>query len=53
LEVYYQADVASGKEKKGLKGRIKKAEESVQAMKIARKNLRKFMSSFEVGLSQE
>ncbi|MGI5935350.1 MAG: hypothetical protein ACOX7I_00870 [Oscillospiraceae bacterium] len=53
VELKLQADVASGKEKKGLKGRIKKAEESVQAMKIARKNLRKFMSSFEVGLSQE
>lgn len=48
-----QADVANGKEKKELQGKIKKAEESVEAMKIARKNLRKFISSFEVGLAQE
>lgn len=53
VELKLQADVASGKEKKDLKGRIKKAEESAEAMKIARKNLRKFMSSFEIGLSQE
>lgn len=53
VELKLQADVASGKEKKDLKGRIKKAEESAEAMKIARKSLRKFMSSFEVGLSKE
>lgn len=53
VELKLQADVVSGKEKKDLKGRIKKAEESAEAMKIARKNLRKFMSSFEIGLSQE
>lgn len=29
----------------------KKAEESVETMKIARNNLRKFISSFEEGLS--
>ncbi|WP_333648665.1 hypothetical protein [Lacrimispora sp.] len=53
VELKLQADVASGKEKKDLKNRIKKAEESAEAMKIARKSLSKFMSSFEVGLSQE
>lgn len=47
-----QADVADGKEKKGLKSKIKNAEESVEAMKLARKNLRRFMSSFEEGLAQ-
>lgn len=52
VELRLQADVANGKEKKELKGKIKKAEESVEAMKIARKNLRKFMSSFEEGLAQ-
>lgn len=52
VELRLQADVANGKEKKELQGKIKKAEESVEAMKIARKNLRKFMSSFEVGLAQ-
>jgi hypothetical protein len=51
-ELRLQADAAKGKEKKELQGKIKKAEESVEAMNIARKNLGKFMSSFEVGLSQ-
>jgi len=52
VELRLEADVANGKEKKELQGKIKKAEESVEAMKIARKNLRKFMSSFEEGLAQ-
>lgn len=52
VELRLQADVANGKEKKELQGKIKKAEESVEAMKIARKNLKKFMSSFEEGLAQ-
>lgn len=52
VELRLQADVANGNEKKELQGKIKKAEESVEAMKIARKNLRKFMSSFEEGLAQ-
>ena len=53
VELKLQADVENGKEKKELKGKIKNAEESVATMKIARKNLRKFLSLFEVGLSQE
>lgn len=52
VELRLQADVASGKEKKELKAKIKNAEESVQAMKIARKSMLKFVSSFEIGLSQ-
>ncbi|HHX59451.1 MAG TPA: hypothetical protein GX707_01745 [Epulopiscium sp.] len=52
VELRLQADVASGKEKKELQGKIKKAEESVKAMKIARKSLRKFIGSFEEGLAQ-
>ena len=52
VELKLQADVAVGNEKKELKVRIKNAEESVEAMKIARKNLRKFMSSYEEGLAQ-
>lgn len=51
VELRLQADVANGKEKKALQCKIKKAEESVEAMKIARKNLRKFISSFEEGLA--
>ncbi|MGI6579709.1 MAG: hypothetical protein ACOX3H_05635 [Saccharofermentanales bacterium] len=53
VELKVQADVASDKEKKELKAKIKKAEESVQAMKIARKSMIKYISSFEVGLKQE
>lgn len=52
VELRLKADVASGKEKKEIRDKIKKAEESVEAMKIARKNWIKFMSSFEEGLSQ-
>ena len=51
VELRLQADVVNGKEKKELQGKINKAEDSVEAMKIARKNLKKFMSSFEEGLS--
>ena len=47
-ELRLKADVADGKEE--LKRQIKNAEESVEAMKIARKNLLKFKSSFEDGL---
>lgn len=51
VELRLQADVVNGKEKKDLKEKIRKAEESVEAMKIARKNLLKFMSSFEEGVA--
>lgn len=50
VELKIQADVAGGEEKKELKSKIKNAQESVDAMKIARKSLLKFKSSFEQGL---
>lgn len=50
VELKLKADVANGKEKKELKDKIKKTEESVEAMKIARKSLLKFKTSFEEGL---
>lgn len=50
IELRLKADVANGKEKKEIKNKVKKAEESVKAMKIARKSLRRFISSFEEGL---
>ena len=50
VELKLKADVATGKEKKELKDKIKKTEESVEAMKIARKSLLKFKTSFEEGL---
>ena len=53
VELRLKADVASGKEKKTLKAEIKEAEDSVEAMKIARKSMAKFASSFEAGLAQQ
>ncbi len=50
VELKLKADVANGKEKKELKDKIKKTEESVEVMKIARKSLLKFKTSFEEGL---
>lgn len=50
VELRLKADVASGREKKELKDKIKKTEESVEAMKIAQKSLLKFKTSFEEGL---
>lgn len=47
VELKLQADVADSKEKKELKIKIKNAQESVDAMKIARKSLLKFIRSFE------
>ena len=50
VELRLQLDVASGKDKKLLKAKIKEAEESVEAMKIARKSMLKYHSSFETEL---
>lgn len=50
VELQLKADVAKGKEKKELTEKIKKAKESVDAMKLARKNMLKFKSSFEIGV---
>ncbi len=53
VELRLSAEVAKGQEKKALQDKIKKAEESVEAMKIAMRSLRKFISSFEEGLALE
>ena len=45
-----QHDIAKGKQKKLLKAKIKEVEESVETMKITRKSMLKFQSSFENGL---
>ena len=50
VELRLQHDIAKGKDKKLLKEKIKEAEDSVEAMKIARKSMLKFQSSFETGL---
>lgn len=50
VELKLEADVASKDEKKKLKLEIKNAEESVEAMKIARKSMLKYKSSFELGV---
>lgn len=52
VDLRLQADTASGNEKKLLKAEIKEAEESVEAMKLARKSMAKFASAFEVGVTQ-
>ncbi|MDO4633911.1 MAG: hypothetical protein Q4B01_08660 [Eubacteriales bacterium] len=52
IELRLKADIAGKEEKKKLKDQIKNAEESVEAMKMARKSLAKFVSSYEVGLSK-
>lgn len=49
VELKIQTDDAGGKEKKELKNKIKNAQESVDAMKVARKSFLKFKSSFEQG----
>ncbi|MFR3195199.1 MAG: hypothetical protein ACLTOH_13335 [Waltera sp.] len=50
MELRLKKDVAKGKEKKTIAESIKKAEESVEAMKVARKNMLKYNSSFAEGL---
>ena len=53
VELKLKADVADAEEKKQLKIQIKNAEESVHAMKIAMKSMKKFNSSFALGESVE
>jgi hypothetical protein len=53
VELRLKADVADKGEKKRLLKEIKNAEESVEAMKIARKSMLKFNSSFMIGLEAE
>lgn len=50
VELRLKANVADSKEKKELKTKIKSAEESVHAMKIAMKTMNKFISAYEVGM---
>lgn len=50
VELRLNKDVAKGKEKKEIAETIKRAEESVEAMKIARKSMLKYNSSFAEGL---
>ena len=55
VELRLQATVADKTKKeelKELKDKIKKSEESVDAMKIAMKNMYRFKSSFEIGMNQ-
>ena len=50
VDLKFQADEATGKEKKKQIAKIKKAEKSVEAMKAARKSMARFVSSFETGM---
>lgn len=51
VELKLQESVENKEDKKQLKLQIKNAEESVKAMKIAMKSMKKFKSHFEVGQS--
>lgn len=51
VDLKLKADTADSKEKKLLKAEIKNAEESVNAMKIAMKSMKKFISSYEIGMN--
>lgn len=51
VDLKLKADTADSKEKRILKAEIKNAEESVNAMKIAMKNMKKFISSYEIGIN--
>ena len=50
VELKLKVDEARGEEKKELKTKIRNLEESVDAMKVARKSFLKFKSSFEDGM---
>lgn len=51
VELRLKKDTATGKELKELNEKVKNAEESVAAMKIARKAMLRFTSSFEEGIN--
>lgn len=53
VELRLKKDIAKGKEKKDIEDKIKRAEESVKAMKIARKSMLRFYSSFEEGMQSQ
>lgn len=50
VELRLEADVVAGQEKKKLTAQIKQAEESVEAMKIARTSMLRFNSAFAEGM---
>lgn len=52
VDLKLKKDQASDKEKKALEEEIKRAEESVKAMKLARDSMKKFISSYKVGMAQ-
>lgn len=51
VDLRLKLDVANKEEKRKLKLEIKNAEESVQAMKVARKSMIKYNSAFETGMN--
>lgn len=53
VDLRLKKDIAKGKEKKAIAESIKKAEESVEAMKVARKSMLKYNSSFAEGLQAQ
>lgn len=52
VELKLKADIATKSEKNELKAKIKNAEESANAMRIAMKSMNKFISSYQVGVGE-
>ncbi len=53
IDLQLQADVSSGKKKKELEAQISQAEKTVDAMKIARKSMIKYQTSFQEGMDHQ
>lgn len=53
IDLRVKAEKLTGQKKEKLEKEIKNAEESIQAMKIAKDSLKKFISSFEIGTDHD
>ena len=53
VDLRLQADSMTGKEKKQIKEEIKQCDDAVDAMKVARKYLSRFISSFSEGMKAD
>lgn len=53
VDLRLHADTADTEEKKKIREMIKRSEETVDAMKIAKKNMEKFVSSFKTGVADK
>ncbi len=53
VDLRLRADTADTEEKKKIREMIKRSEETVDAMKIAKKSMEKFVSSFKTGVADK